>query len=102
MNWQSFWTGVFSGALSSAVVALVFHWKAGKDLERTARSLRQLSILMLRALEQAGKVKFTQDEQGNYQGIVAEVSTGSVLDLDQEALAQVARKRDTPDAGKGN
>jgi len=57
--------GAFLGVLSGAYYAR----RSSQELRREAESLRRLTTLILRGLEEAGLVEFSRDEQGRLIGI---------------------------------
>ena len=90
------------GAFVTWLVARVYYEKASKDLSKGAETLRQLNVLMLRAMEDAGLAKFTRDAAGNpisllFDRTVLDIS--ALSDVQFEGAVKKA-KPDPKDAGE--
>ena len=53
--------------------------RSSQELKREAKSLRHLTTLILRGLEEAGFVEFSRDEQGGLIGIAFKRPVSDVL-----------------------
>jgi len=62
--------GIAVGALVTWIVADRYYKRASEDLVKEAAELKNLNILILRALENAGFVELTKDENGKPVGLV--------------------------------
>ena len=65
-------TGLISGLIAGTLTCWFFYWLSGKDLKREAEDLRQLNILIIRALVQGGLAKVNFDADGKPKGLVLE------------------------------
>jgi hypothetical protein len=61
--------GAFVGTLSGWAITHYYARRSSRELRREAESLRRLTILILRGLEEADLVEFSRDEEGNFVGI---------------------------------
>jgi hypothetical protein len=74
MEWIiSIVTGLVSGLMSGTLTCWYFYRKSGNDLKQEADNLRNLNILIIRALEQAGLAKVSYDADGKPKGLVLEL-----------------------------
>jgi hypothetical protein len=76
------------GGFVTWLVARAYYEKASKDLRKEAETLRQLNILILRGMENAGLVKLTRDQAGNPSGLAfdAALSIGAKADAQFDAV----------------
>ena len=61
--------GIVSGLITGTVTCAVFYWLGGRDLKREADDLRNLNILTIRALVEAGLAVVEFDEKGKPTGL---------------------------------
>jgi hypothetical protein len=67
VDWQtviSTVVGTFVGVLAGWMITHFYAQLSSQELKREAESLRHLTTLILRGLEEAGFVEFSRDEQG--------------------------------------
>jgi hypothetical protein len=76
------WTSVVEiavGVLAGGMISAYFARRGSQELKREAESLRHLTTLILRGLEEAGFVEFSRDEQGGLIGIAFKRPVSDVL-----------------------
>jgi hypothetical protein len=61
--------GAFVGTVAGWGITHYYARWSSQELRREAESLRRLTTLILRGLEEAGLVEFSRDEQGRFIGI---------------------------------
>jgi hypothetical protein len=61
--------GAFVGTVAGWGITHYYARRSSQELRREAESLRRLTTLILRGLEEAGLVEFSRDEQGRFIGI---------------------------------
>jgi hypothetical protein len=66
--------GIAIGAGITWIVAHKYYKKAGDDLKKETDRLRNLNILIIRGIEEAGLAKFNRDKDGNPIGLTLQVS----------------------------
>lgn len=77
---------MFIGAVITLLAAKYYYQKASKDLETEASELKKLNILMLKAMESAGLVKFNRDENGNIKGMIIDLSSNIETKFETSAI----------------
>ena len=81
---------VIIGGLVTFLVARWYYKKAAKELRAEAETLRQLNILLLRAMEEAGFAKFTRDKDGNPVGLIFERSLFDKVDVSENVVVKLS------------
>jgi len=70
--------GVVIGSAITWVVAHKYYVKASEKLRKEASELRNLNVLILRGMEEAGFAKFNRDKNGNPVGLVLKISASDI------------------------
>ena len=70
-------TGLISGLVTGMMTCWFFYWLSGKELKQEADDLRQLNILVIRALVQAGLAEVNFDANGKPIGLVYRLQAGA-------------------------
>jgi hypothetical protein len=95
---RDWFVGIVSGVVSATLVSYVFYLLSGKQLRTEADQLRQeavqqrqLSLLMLHAMEAAKLVEFNRDQFGNPIGIIFNFKTdfGDKMELSGSAQTEL-------------
>ena len=89
MAWEGFWVSFGGGLARGLLVGCYFHFWATSDLKQEAAGLRKLSILFLRAMEEAKLVKFARGESGEPKGLVFEEEFRVSVSAQAKAEGQV-------------
>lgn len=95
--------GVVSGLISGSLTCWFFYWLSGRDLKREANhlkresgDLKELNILIIRAMQNAGIADVVFDENGIPRGLryifVGDAGAGDTITLGGSAVVQVARQ----------
>lgn len=71
--------GIVVGAVVTWIVADRYYRRASKDLVKEAAELKNLNILILRALENAGFAELNKDENGKPVGLVITLQPQSIV-----------------------
>ena len=64
----------FLGALASLAISRSYYRKSGQELKSEADRLYGATMLVVRGLHASGLVQFTKDENGNFVGVVQQIS----------------------------
>jgi type II secretory pathway component PulJ len=97
MNFTFDANAFFSLILGSAVtwfVTWLYYKRAAAELAQESRELRRLTTLILRALEEAGLVRFTRDQSGAIAGLVLQLRATGVAGSSGSAQLTVKRPGD--------
>ncbi len=103
MDWQtvvSTVVGTFVGVLAGWMITYFYAQRSSQELKREAKSLRHLTTLILRGLEEAGFVEFSRDEQGGLIGIAFKRPVSDVLGVGDDVevkLETETEDRPTPE-----
>lgn len=60
------------GGVISALISWIFYWLGGRGLATEAKRLRDLNVLLLRALEERGLARLNRDASGHPIGLILE------------------------------